>query len=81
MLQPRYTTEEFSRRGESLYEKKVEPRVKPEDHGKFAAIDIETGAFVLDADDYTATERLLEQSPDAQIWLARVGETTTYRIF
>jgi hypothetical protein len=80
MLKPRYSEEEFARRGESLYEEAVRPRVTPADHGKFAAIDIETGDYELDDDDYTATERLLMRYPDAQMWLARVGEPTAYRI-
>jgi hypothetical protein len=43
-------------------------------------VDIETGAYELDHDDYAATERLLARQPGAQIWLSRVGHTTTYRM-
>lgn len=48
--------------------------------GKFVAIDIETGAYELDRDDYTATERLLSRHPHAQIWLLRVGQRTAYHL-
>jgi hypothetical protein len=51
-----------------------------EDEGKFVAIDIETGAYEIDGDDYTATERLLARQSDAQIWLLRVGQRTAYRM-
>jgi hypothetical protein len=77
---PRYSKEEFSRRGGDIYERNVAHTLTAYDDGKFVAIDIETGVWKLDADDFTATERLLHQVPDAQIWLVRVGSLATYRI-
>ena len=79
-LQPRYSKEEHSRRGQEVYEREVLPRLKPEDDGKFVAIDIDTAAYEADSDDYTATERLLSHKPDAQIWLVRVGHRAAYSI-
>ena len=78
--QPRYGMEEFARRGKELYETKIRPQVEPAHAGAFVAVDIETGAYELDKDDYAATERLLARQPGAQIWLLRVGHTTTYRM-
>ncbi len=43
-------------------------------------IDIETGAYEIDRDDYTATERLLIRHPHAHMWLLRVGPRTAYRL-
>ncbi len=80
MLERKYSREEFARRGKSIYASTVRPQVATSDDGKFVAIDIESQDFVLDADDFTATERLLSMRPDAQIWLARVGDKATYRI-
>jgi len=79
-LKPRYSPDEFAQRGRILYEQKVQPHVTEADDGKFVAIDVETGAYETDTDDYTATERLLQRQPAAQIWLCRVGQGTTYRI-
>ncbi|MBI2908185.1 MAG: hypothetical protein HYX92_11105 [Chloroflexi bacterium] len=79
-LRPRHSAKEFAQRGQALYEEKVRPRVTDADKGKFVAIDIETGAYEIDADDFTATERLLQHRPAAQIWLGRVGQRTAYRI-
>jgi hypothetical protein len=79
-LQPRYSKEEFARRGQEIYQRDVQPRVAPSDEGKFAAIDIETGMYEVDTDDYMATERLLRRNPEAQIWLVRVGHRAAYRI-
>jgi hypothetical protein len=78
--QPRYSKEEFARRGDEIYNRDIRPLAEADNKGKFVAIDIETGAWEMDADDYTATERLLSQLPDAQIWLVRVGHRAAYRI-
>jgi len=77
---PRYSKEEFARRGQEIYDRDIRPRVESGNEGKFVAIDIETGAYEIDTDDYTATERLLARKPDAQIWLLRVGHRAAYRI-
>ena len=71
--QRRLPKEEIARRGEEFYESKVKPILTPNDDGKFVAIDVETGAFEIDSDEITATERLRERVPDAQAWLTRVG--------
>jgi hypothetical protein len=80
VLQPRYSKEEFARRGQEIYEREIRPQVQSSDEGKFVAIDIETGTYEMDSDDYTATERLLARNPEAQVWLVRVGHRATYRI-
>jgi len=80
ILKPRYNATEFAQRGRVLYQEKIKSKVIDKDIGKFVAIDIETGDYEIDHDDYKATQRLLERQPEAQIWLVRVGERTTYRI-
>jgi hypothetical protein len=80
MPQPRYSKEEFARRGNALYEQEIRPHLTAEDDGKFVAIDIETGGHEIDPDDYIATERLLDRLPDAQIWLMRVGHRAAHHI-
>ncbi len=78
--QPRYSKEEFARRGKEIYERDIRSHVEADHTGKFVAIDIETGAWEMDADDFIATQRLADRAPDAQMWLARVGHRATYRI-
>ena len=72
-LQPRYSKEEFARRGDLIYERDIAPLVAEEHQGKFIVIDIETGAYEIDADELAASDRLLARKPDAQMWLRRVG--------
>lgn len=72
-LQPRYSKEEFARRGDEIYQRSILPCVEADDEGKFVVIDIETGAYEIDADELAASDRLLARHPDGQIWLTRVG--------
>jgi hypothetical protein len=71
--QPYYSKEEFARRGDEIYERKLRPTLEKGNEGKFIAIDIETGAYEVDSDELSASDRLLARVPNAQIWLRRIG--------
>jgi hypothetical protein len=71
--QPRYSKEEFAQRGDALYESEVRAQVEEGNHGKIVAIDLETGAFEVDASEIAACDRLEARHPDAQIWMVRIG--------
>lgn len=71
--QPRYSKEEFARRGDEIYESQVRPQVEESDRGKIVAIDIETGDFEVDKSEIAACDRLEARHPDAQIWIVRIG--------
>jgi hypothetical protein len=62
------------------FEERIRPSLRAEDHGKFLAIDVDTGDFALDPDDYQATEMLSRRKPDASMWLMRVGYPAAYHI-
>jgi len=78
-MEPRYSQEEFARRGEEIYEKEILPRLEGEDPSKFVLIDIETGDYEVDADELAASDRLLARHPDAQVWFRRVGSRPVRR--
>jgi hypothetical protein len=72
--QPRYSKEEFAQRGDALYESQIRSQIDEEgDRGKIVAIDLETGAFEVDASEIAACSRLEISHPDAQIWMVRIG--------
>jgi hypothetical protein len=70
--QPRYSKEEFARRGDEIYESQIRSQVETE-HGKIVAIDIETGAFEVADDLLAASKQLSGRVPDAQTWFVRIG--------
>lgn len=78
--QPRYSKEEFARRGDEIYESQVRQQVEEGNHGKIVAIDIETGAFEIGKNSISASDLLLAQHPDAQIWFVRIGHRAVHRI-
>jgi hypothetical protein len=77
--QPRYSKEEFARRGDEIYESQIRQQVEEGNHGKIVAIDIETGAFELADDTMVATRQLYERLPDAQPWVVRIGYRAVHR--
>jgi hypothetical protein len=77
---PRHSKEEFARRGRQIYDRVVRPALRPEDAGKFVAIDIESGEYEMDVDDRAAVNRLWTRLGDPQPWLMRVGEPGAYRL-
>ena len=77
--QPRYSKEEFTRRGDEIYESQVRTQVEEGNHGKIVAIDIETGAFEVADDLLTASKHLSSRVPDTQTWFIRIGHSAVDR--
>ena len=78
--EPRRSLEEVARLEAEVFDRQVRPALRPEDDGKFVAIDIETGGYELDDDDYEAVTRLRARLPTAEVWLARAGYPVAYQI-
>ena len=78
-LQPRYSKEEFARRGDALYESEILPCLQQTPEGHFVLIDIDSGDFEVDPDEIAASDRLLARRPQAQVWLRRVGSRYAHR--
>jgi len=74
------SSEDLARIGNEILHRVVEPHLTPQDIGKFVAIDVVSQAFEIDEDDYTAMSRLFTRHPNADIWLACAGQTTTCRM-
>ena len=78
--EPRLSLEELARLGSEVFDRRVRPALRPEDDGKFVAIDVATGDHEIDADDYTAVTRLRARNPTAEVWLEMAGQPTPYKI-
>lgn len=77
--EPRYSKEEFARRGNEIYESQVRQQVEAGNHGKIVAIDIETGAFEVADTPMIAVDRLYERKSNAQPWVIRIGHQAVFR--
>lgn len=80
MPQTKRTFDELAVLGGVIFDRQVRPVLRPEDDGKFVAIDVETGDCEIDGDDYAAVARLRLRIPAADVWLMRAGYPTTCRI-
>ena len=76
---PRYSKEEFARRGNELYQSQVRPQVEEDNYGKIVAIEIETGAFEVADTPMLAVDQLYERKPNAQPWVIRIGHKAVFR--
>lgn len=77
--QPRYSKEEFTQRGNTLYESQIRLQVEPAYSNKIVAIDIETGEFEIGDDSLSAADRLFQRRPDAQPWCVHIGTGPVHR--
>ena len=71
--QRRYSKEELVGRVRELYKFSIKQQVEAGNEGKIVAIDLETGAFEVDASEVAACNRLEASHPEAQIWMVRIG--------
>jgi hypothetical protein len=55
---PRLDRDVLAQMGRDVYARIVRPKLRPEDHGKFVVIDVESGAFEVDASPLAASTRL-----------------------
>jgi hypothetical protein len=73
MGHPRYTKEEIATRGKAIYDQQIRAQVEPGQIGKFLIIDIETGDYDLDEDEFAASQRAHTRHPDGAFFGLRVG--------
>lgn len=69
----RRSPEELARLGSGIFDQRVRPTLAARDDGSFVAIDVQSGDFVIDDDDYAAVTQLRSRNPAADIWLTRAG--------
>jgi len=74
------TPEEVTRRGDALYQETIRAQVEDQHPGEFILIDIDSGAYEVDADDMAAEARLYARRPDGVMYLLRIGSPAAYTI-
>ena len=74
-----YTRAEIARLGDELFDRVVAPGTTPDQDRLFVAIDVDSGAFEIAADELSAGRAVLARHPDAQLWLRRVGMPYLHR--
>ncbi len=79
-IEKRRSPEEFARLGAEVFDGRVRPALRPEADDRFVSIDVATGDYEIDEDDYAAVSRLRARRPSAEVWLERAGHAAAYRL-
>jgi hypothetical protein len=66
-------TSDVIRLGQQIFESRIESTLRPEDHGKFIAIDVDTGHYEMDRDQLAAGDRIHTLRTGARVFMMRVG--------
>ena len=70
----RRPADETARLGGDLYERDIRPRLAASDHGKYVAIDVDSGCWAIAESVLEAADELRAEQPEAvDVWLLRVG--------
>ena len=74
MATTKRTLDELAALGGAIFDRQVRPALRPEDDGKFVAIDVETGDYEIGDDaDVDAPLRLHAKHPGAAVYTLRIG--------
>ncbi len=77
----KFNDEEITRRGKELYDSQIRSQVEiPENIGKIASINIETGEYEIGDDLLITSRRLREKQADAMIWTERIGFNAVFAL-
>jgi hypothetical protein len=79
-MQAEMSPEEVARRGETIYQQKLRPRVEQQHFGEFLVVDVLSGNYEIDRDDLKASDRVLAKNPNAVLYGVRIGYPAAYRI-
>ncbi len=71
IAEPRPSLEEIARLGQEAYERCVRPALRPEDAGKFVAIDIRTDEYSIATTSHDAITQLRDRMADPEVFVMR----------
>ena len=74
-----YTPKTIVARGNAIYQQ-LQKEVEPQYNGKFWVVDIDTGDYEIDDQDFVAAARLRAKHPDAVIYCVRIGCRTASQL-
>ena len=69
--------QQFAKRGEAIYAKRIEPTLKPTDRGKRVVIHVCSGDFLIGRDEIKLINRLRKKHSDGLFYFMRVGYDTS----
>ena len=77
MGHPTFSKEEISSRGRAIYEQRLRVQIEADNLDKFVIIDIETGDYEIDTDDFAASDRAHQKHPNGAFYGMRIGRRSS----
>jgi len=73
-------TNEAVLRGEEIYEGKLRDQLEAAHHGRYVAIDVDTGQFEIADDMLTAIDLVKAHRANASIYVVRIGHPSAVKL-
>jgi hypothetical protein len=80
MPHTRLSNDEIVSRGQDVYDRQIGPSIEPWEHGRFVAIDVESGDYAVADTAIEAIEHMRTRRPEAALYIVRAGHNTAYRL-
>ena len=77
MGHPTFSKEEIAARGKALYEQTLRGKIEANNLDKFIIIDVETGDYEIDSDDFAASDRAHQKHPNGAFYGMRIGRRSS----
>ena len=77
MGHPNFSKEEIAARGKALYEQTLRGKIEANNLDKFIIIDVETGDYEIDSDDFAASDRAHQKHPNGAFYGMRIGRRSS----
>lgn len=77
----RLSREEIGQRGLKIYHDKLQMSLEADFYGQFVAIDVESEDYEVAHEVASATDRLWERRPDAQVLVERIGYPAAFHAY
>lgn len=69
---------QITKRGEEIYQKQLKETLEPEHHGKYVAIEPESGDYFVGDDPVQADTQAQAKHPDKVFYLKRIGYESAF---
>ncbi len=79
-MHTRFSNEEITSRGQTLYDEQIRASVEPQHDGRFLVLDIDTGEYEIADAAVDAIRRMKARYTNPALYILRIGRSTAYRL-
>lgn len=79
-MHTRFSNEEITSRGQTLYDEQIRASVEPQHDGRFLVLDIDTGEYEIADVAVDAIGRMKARHADPALFILRIGRPAAYAL-